>query len=880
MTMQTKDATEILKKVGWEPHRDEMGDMFAYYHLPDRIVRIHYGVIDYGRDSGRLWVSVSLTTAAYCLGCEYANGKESQPQYEDMLISSEENFGVTALEFFESHVKVALNKVLAWAKAQDIEQKLHEKAANHSLVAKALLGDIEALRNYKPTPQLYTQEFSDYEKITQVERVIFFAEAYKNNELDDILARKKPKQRLISLAAATRILKTQGWFATELGKTWLVLPDRFIQFNFGFIRLHDDYSVHLEAEISNEDISVACHYIHDSRKCRQISATNIYNSFNTIGGGGISEFDKGIDIRVETLNEQELIKISQRVIQWARAQDLEAAIESKTLFQEYSYYPDVIWHLACLALTGKIDILKSYQNSLASGKIPDHLQNLDEELEEYVNRTIEFAEGYLTVLKEREVADERLSSQVLVVFDKIAQQLEAMGWTVYRDKNYERNAYFITKERIINIAYSFQSDEEEPIVAFKTSLSTLGFSTAHRDVFSDKLQYIALKEAEEVYTLSGAELDEGKLREICADILEWADRQNTSQIIYDYAALSTDSESCLAECHLIALILTGNVKKLKFYKESFQRKNRLGFVGTITKYDIDNALTLAQHYRMGFPKNAPILSLDPQTTPVASKTTSVEAAEEVDETDDNDDRLTMESATALLKSLGWSTKKIDGDDYIASYQLADREVDILYNDEIAKDYPQFDRAFLISTGILSTACKFIDPTNVQDFPDLELNFEAKGLEIFEPEVTADRLKQALDDALEWAVKDIDLSERLRCDYGAAPWQQDAKSKTDNKDYALLHIGALALLGDVETLQSYQKSFTAGDHLGFDESINKTHLERALALAKKVEKTKQVSYALIEQVAKDFDDQQEVINKEQPRSWKEKIVNFIGKKDKK
>ncbi|WP_375617300.1 DUF6990 domain-containing protein, partial [Bartonella sp. AP58NXGY] len=83
--MQTKDATEILKRLGWEPHRDEMDDMFAYYHLPDRIVRIHYGVIDYGRDSGRLWVSVSLTTAAYCLGWEYANGKKSRYQYEDML---------------------------------------------------------------------------------------------------------------------------------------------------------------------------------------------------------------------------------------------------------------------------------------------------------------------------------------------------------------------------------------------------------------------------------------------------------------------------------------------------------------------------------------------------------------------------------------------------------------------------------------------------------------------------------------------------------------------------------------------------------------------------------------------------------------------------
>ncbi len=110
------------------------------------------------------------------------------------------------------------------------------------------------------------------------------------------------------------------------------------------------------------------------------------------------------------------------------------------------------------------------------------------------------------------------------------------------------------------------------------------------------------------------------------------------------------------------------------------------------------------------------MSLDPQTTPVAYKTVAVEATEEVEETDDKDTPLIMESATALLKSLGWSTEKIDEDDHMASYQLADREVDILYNDEIAKDCPQFDSAFLISTGILSAACKFIDPTHTEDFP--------------------------------------------------------------------------------------------------------------------------------------------------------------------
>ncbi|WP_375621054.1 DUF6990 domain-containing protein [Bartonella sp. AA97HXZ] len=857
--MRTKDVTEILKTLGWEPYRAEDGSMFAHYHLPDRIVGISYDVVDYGEDGGKFRLSADLTTAAYCLAWEYASGEVSQDKYEDTLFSAKEDFDVTASDLSESHVKESLNRVIAWAKAQDIEQKLREKAANHSAVAEALLGDIEALKSSKFTPQLHVPEFSDYKTIGWIERLILFAQAYKNGELDDILARKKPKQWSMSLTAATRIFKIQGWFATELGKMWLVLPDRFIKLDFGFVHLYDQYNIHLEAEISNEEISLACLYIHFCRQRNLVRPTDIYRSFNTIGGENFRGVDKGIDICVETLDEQELTKISERVIQWARAQDLQASIESKTRVQKYSYNIRIVWHLACLALTGRIDILKSYQKFLEVGTISEHLD--DNEVKKYVNHAVEFSEKHLKILNEREAAEAHLGPKALITFNKVAEQLKEMGWTVYRDKNYDRNTYFISKDRIINIMYSLQSDEEEPIVAFKASLSTLGFSTAHREIFYNMPQYIAIKEAEEVYTVSSTELDEGKLKQISADILEWADRQNVNQIIYDYAALPTNSELDLVARHLIALVLIGDVEKLKSYKENFRKGNPLGFVEEISKYRIDNLLTLARGYRAGFPKNAPILSLDPQIASVASKTTSVEVAEEVDEVDDNDDRLTMESAHALLKSLGWSTEKINENDHMASYQLADREVDILYNDEIAKDCPQFDSAFMISTGILSTACKFIDPTYTEDIPDIQLNFEAKGLEIFEPEVTTDRLTQALDDALEWAVTDIDLSKRLRSDYGTAPWEKGATSKANDTDYALLHLGALALLGDVETLQSYQKSFTAGDHLGFDESINKTHLERALALAKEVAKVKQVSYALIERVAKDFDDHSELSSEE-------------------
>ncbi|WP_404977310.1 DUF6990 domain-containing protein, partial [Bartonella sp. AU18XJBT] len=423
--MKTKDATEILKRLGWKTYRHEVGDTLAYYHLSDRIIRILYDVVDYGEDGGRLRLSVALTTAAYCLAEEYDNGEQSRYEYGDMLIYAEENFGIVAQNLSGSHIEEALNRVIVWAKAQDIEQKLREKAADHSLVAKALLGDMDALRNDNPTPKLSVLEFSDYEMMTRYDRLLLFARAYRNGELDDILVRKKSKQQLMSLTAASRILKTQGWFSTESGKMWLSLPDRFIQFNFGFIRLHDNYNVRLEAKISNEEISVACEYIHYRGEYNWIRPTDIYQSFNTIGGGLFSGFGKEIDICVGTLNDHELIKISERVIRWARAQDLQASIESKTLVQKYSYNIDIVWHLACLALTGRIDILKSYKNFLEAGTISEHLD--DDEVEKYVNYAVEFAEKHLKILHEREAAEAHLGPQALITFNKVTEQLKEMG---------------------------------------------------------------------------------------------------------------------------------------------------------------------------------------------------------------------------------------------------------------------------------------------------------------------------------------------------------------------------------------------------------------------------------------------------------------------
>ncbi|WP_375663043.1 DUF6990 domain-containing protein, partial [Bartonella sp. CL266QHHD] len=90
--MQTKDVTEILKRLGWEPYRDNVGDTFAHYHLPDRIVGIGYGVKNYGESGKEFLLSADLTTAAYCLAREYSRGEKSQRKYGDVLFYAKEDF--------------------------------------------------------------------------------------------------------------------------------------------------------------------------------------------------------------------------------------------------------------------------------------------------------------------------------------------------------------------------------------------------------------------------------------------------------------------------------------------------------------------------------------------------------------------------------------------------------------------------------------------------------------------------------------------------------------------------------------------------------------------------------------------------------------------
>jgi len=93
-----------------------------------------------------------------------------------------------------------------------------------------------------------------------------------------------------------------------------------------------------------------------------------------------------------------------------------------------------------------------------------------------------------------------------------------------------------------------------------------------------------------------------------------------------------------------------------------------------------------------------------------------------------------------------------------------------------------------------------------------------------PVVTEENVRQATAEAVSWA-RELDLDKALR-EHAARP--------TNAPDTPpILRLAALALIGDVAKLKSYQASFEAGDRLGFVVYVTKDHIERTPALAEEL-----------------------------------------------
>jgi|GEM_PF-735599 len=177
----------------------------------------------------------------------------------------------------------------------------------------------------------------------------------------------------------------------------------------------------------------------------------------------------------------------------------------------------------------------------------------------------------------------------------------------------------------------------------------------------------------------------------------------------------------------------------------------------------------------------------------------------------------IKEAASILKSIGWRIYMRDGDRY-AQFKLFDKTVQLFYGVHRATKYQKFGADFSISTDEFSAVCSQIRSNGYNYWP---LVVSWSGIDIRVPEIKEEHIHQASQMALDWA-KEQDLHQAL-LNYAALP-------TTSPGTEPVLHLSALALLGDIEKIKSYQKSFEAGDRLGFVPYITKDYIDRAVAIA--------------------------------------------------
>lgn len=171
-----------------------------------------------------------------------------------------------------------------------------------------------------------------------------------------------------------------------------------------------------------------------------------------------------------------------------------------------------------------------------------------------------------------------------------------------------------------------------------------------------------------------------------------------------------------------------------------------------------------------------------------------------------------------FKSMGWSLSRDEVGDRLAVYRLPDRTADIIYGLKRLSDRQQLWVMRSTSTDAFSSACAKIDPGYGISAP---LVTPWNNPDIRAPEILNEHVRQASEEAIAWAEAQ-DLDKALR-DHAALPTNAPGARP-------IWHLAALALLGDMAKLKSYQASFEAGDRLGFVNYVAKDYIDRAVALA--------------------------------------------------
>ena len=178
----------------------------------------------------------------------------------------------------------------------------------------------------------------------------------------------------------------------------------------------------------------------------------------------------------------------------------------------------------------------------------------------------------------------------------------------------------------------------------------------------------------------------------------------------------------------------------------------------------------------------------------------------------------------LLKQSGWESINFAGSPG-GLYTLPDRFIETLYSVIKHEEGVDVRLSLTVSTQEFSNACTIISGRDENNSSLISL---IGGTCITDVSINEGRFPSLLSEFVKWGrEKDlknaiVEHSQRPTNSAGATP---------------LWHLASLSLLGEIDKLKFYKKSFQSGNRLGFVNYITEDYIDRAINLAKKYKKKK-------------------------------------------
>lgn len=177
---------------------------------------------------------------------------------------------------------------------------------------------------------------------------------------------------------------------------------------------------------------------------------------------------------------------------------------------------------------------------------------------------------------------------------ELGAELKKIGWTIARDEVGDHYSLIEIYGRIVQIIFGVRNIRGEQRLETLVSVSTKKFSSSCSYVAGENVSYSSLVVNWVGLGVSAPKLDESHVRLASDRAIAWAADQDLDQALLNLSKLPTSAPGAQPVQHLAALVLLGEIKKLKFYQKKFEAGDRLGFVPYITKDYIDRAVALAE----------------------------------------------------------------------------------------------------------------------------------------------------------------------------------------------------------------------------------------------------------------------------------------------